>query len=313
VAAVEIRFGEGPALGDTLARSVVEEDGSWALVLPARPPALQELERGGDVGALVVLVAYDGEGEFVQGTQPLRGMASDAFFLWLEEENLDEQWPQGWSRADLGMAGRYAGGTRCLNDIDLPLHWRQAEGYPVLGGTSEPVSIALPGLEAPLAVAGQLTGAPDEATHIGGFWLQTVYGGTDLPPAFGVPMGAYGVFEADLQNSPPADAYVNSDPDWSYAVAYVLPYTDTNEDGAWDLGETLYDHSVCDDNGDVVALRYNRTVSTWRGYRFLQCYDARVGWTAAVPAEDETLTDWLSDEDAQALSGRSGECSLSGG
>lgn len=316
VSAVPVAFGAsgGPTLTAALASASIGDDAMWRLDLPSTPPqsAITQLERDGERGVVVAVIAHDGAAPFVDGGAPMRGVAMSDLLVWLEAPSERLGWPAGWSRVDTGLAGRYADDSRCLLNTDQPLSWRADAGYPRLRGWDDDLGVALPGLEASLTVEGTLPDLDPDADGVIGAWYAFFLGERGVGAAFDSPVDATGAFAASLSETPPAGAWLTGDPDWTYAAAFAVAYEDEDGDGAWQEAERLVDRSVCID-GELAIFRYNRPVTTWRGYRFLDCYGARAGWSLATPADDETWTEWRADGLAESLTGDAASCPLFGG
>ncbi|MDP2316595.1 MAG: hypothetical protein Q8P41_27120 [Pseudomonadota bacterium] len=279
VAVVRIVFGDGPLVGATLASAVVGGDGAFALEIPGAPADtdLTALERDApDLrGALYAIVAFadtDGDGAWAEG-ENLLGLAMDT---WLAYTVGDAAWPAGWWLADLGLAGQHAP-NRCLLDTTAPLAWR--DGYPLASDLSDGVVVPLRGLSAPLDLAGTVGTLPAGVAHLAALPYEGVFDVTQVYPAAADIPVATGPFALTLVDPPPADTDYNSDPDWRYTVHLNVLYTDRDGTGGWTVDDPLDGGTTCLD-GALVYARYTRPLSTYRGYRFLDCYDGTVGWRA---------------------------------
>lgn len=281
-AAVLIRFGDGPVVDATLVSTPVEADGSFTLVLPEGAPEadLGALDPNADpvvTGALYAVLAFedaDGDGAWAEG-ETVRGLAMDGWLIWTD----------AWRLADLGMAGQYAA-NRCLLDTTVPLSWR--EGYPHYSALEAGVTVPLRGLPARLTLGGTMEGEGYLGLAAVPYAALT---GADLPVAFDVPFAP--TFSVSLDEAPPADADQGSDPDWRWTVHMPVLYT-TTDWSTWDGA------SACSGD-DPVYVRYTRPVTTYRGYRFLDCYDGNVGWRVAR-SDPEIGTVYLASAAAAALS-----------
>ena len=54
--------------------------------------------------------------------------------------------------------------------------------------------------------------------------------------------------------------------------------------------------------------RYTMPVSTWRGWRLMECYEANAGWRLVTQAEDGGWRAFQSSEAATQLHLELGEC-----
>ena len=261
-AATLVRFGDGPQIGGTLTSAPVGEDGTFTLTLPGAAPEgdVTTLDAHADpvvTGALYAVVVFedsDGDGGWTEG-ETLRGLAMDT---WLS-------WTDAWQLVDLGFSGQYAA-NRCLLDSTVPLAWR--EGYPRFSPLDAGVSVPLRGLPATLVLGGTMSGTG--YAGMAGVPYAAV-AGEDLPVAFDVPFAS--TFSVSLTDAPPDDTDYGSDPDWRWTVHLPVVYV-TDDWTAWD-GAT-----ACA-AGLPVYARYTRAVTTYRGYRFLDCYQGNVGWRMA--------------------------------
>lgn len=301
--AVEVHFGEGPALGATIA-SVAAGEGSAALVLPAAPsdPAGVVLSPALHIqGVLYMLAAFedtDGDDAFQEG-EPLLGVAMDRWLLWLHAESDDTAAApiDEWRLVDLGIGGQYAP-NRCALDTSWPMEWMLDRGYPVYHEPDEPVTLTLRGLEAHLTLGGRVEDLPEGSWRLAGLpwpWVskQAVTAAFDQELA----VAASG-FTADLSAAPPAEDDVGADPDWRFTMHLPLLYADTDQSGGWSEGDAVEGATTCH-LGLPAWARYTRPVSTYRGYRFLDCYGGTAGWRAAR-YDDDGYLEYL--DSAQALS-----------
>jgi hypothetical protein len=308
VAVVHVRFGEGPLIGETIV-SIPATLGEPALLeLPLAAP-VEHHEALGNLylpvtGSLYMLVAFqdDGDGLFQEG-EPLLGVAMDRWVMWYEldlvlDDSGAEAPARAWRVVDLGIAGQYAP-NRCALDTSWPLEWMMDAGYPVYHPVEDAVSLPLRGLEARLELAGTIRDLPEESLRLAALPYphlgeRAVSAGFDQALAPGQTD-----FEALLVDAPPAEDDVGSDPDWRYTMHLLLPYSD--EDGSGDFGrdDALEGSSTCLD-GEHVWPRYTRPVSTYRGYRFLDCYDGTVGWRLVRYAEHGGV-EYLGSEQARGI------------
>jgi hypothetical protein len=304
VGAVEVHFGQGPALGPTIASAAAGE-GSAALTLPAAPDDPPNAVLGHAVpaeGVLYLLAAFsdvDGDGAFSEG-EPLLGVALDRLLLWLHAESDESAAPplDEWRLVDLGIAGQYAP-NRCALDSSWPMEWMQDRGYPVYHDLDEPVTLTLRGLEARLTIAGSVEDLPSGTWRLAALpypWVgkRAVTAAFDLTIADGATS-----FSADLAEAPPAEDDVGADPDWRYTMHLPLLFADTDESGGWSAKDTLQGTTACYD-GRWAWARYTRSVASYRGYRFLDCYGGTAGWRAAHYDASGYL-EYLSSAQAQSL------------
>ena len=297
VGAVRITFGDGPAIGETLAATAADPSAPFTLELPASLSAQPALEADlqGTTGALFVLHAFEdtnGDGAWSEG-EPLRGLAMDRFLAWIQDLPGVED---GWQLVDLGLAGQYAP-NRCSLDSTVPLTWRAEEGYPLWTGLTEGEEIRLRGLPARLTIEGTIASVPEGVRGLVSLPYATVTGDApDELPIFDLPAEA-GPFSVELEAEPPDSHDLGSDPDWRYALELNLLYEDLDSDEAWSWGDAYEGSSTCVDD-HWVYTRYTREVSSYRGYRFLDCYEGNVGWRLARTDEDTGAAVFLSSEEA---------------
>lgn len=311
--AVRILYGDGPLLERTLATGPLDADGQWSIELPEQAPAehVLALSRIDETitGALYALVAFhdaDGDGAFTEG-EPLRGASFDRMLLWLDGA-LPEGYPPGWSTVDSGFAGQYEP-NRCRLDTTEPLLWRSSEGYPLLYALAEPVTMRLSGIEVDLRLAGEVPDAEDGIFGVAGVPYQAFSGGVS-ERVFTVAVSGQR-FEAVLDTPPPESHYVNGDPDWGYTYHYNLLFRDADQDQVFDYTEELEGSTTCLD-GDVVYTRYTRPVTSWRGYRFLDCYGGTVGWRSVRVSDSSGAVEYLSAAESASLVLDHEDCRLDG-
>ena len=301
VAAAQVHFGlffgEEVTVGETLTSEAVAADGSFELGLPATPElsAIEPLSKNLAEtlsGTLLWIVAFedlDGDGDFDEG-EPVRGGDMDRWLLYLSSSPGDtggafDDWLAGWSLVDLQLSGQYQP-NRCLYDTTEPLTWMQEYGeQAVFQDLSVGLEVLLAGVPATLEVQGTMEG--DGAV---GLSYQHLFAGADLDPVFDV-AGAEGRYTATLTEAPPDSHDVGADPDWRYTYALALPYGDLDGDDRYTLADDLDNATVCQE-GQRVYLRYTRPVATWRGYRFLECYGATVGWRARARSRRAAMLGW---------------------
>ncbi len=305
LALVHVGFGDGPLVGDTLV-SVPATVGDQALPLPSEVPDdhLAELSPqdaiGGALYMVVVFWDQDEDGVFSEGER-MYGVAMDRWVLWLDTDcwECDTDQPvDSWQVVDLGIAGQYAP-NRCALDASWPLEWMQDQGYPVYHDLDESISVVLRGGESDLELAGDVVDLSQDALQLAALpypWLNH----RDAESAFDQALAPdQDSFTANLSSEPPEEDDVGSDPDWRYTMHLVLPYTDVDGSGGWTLGDTVEGSSTCV-GGELAWARYTRAVSTYRGFRFLDCYQGNVGWRLAHYDEEGSI-EYLSSEQAQQL------------
>jgi hypothetical protein len=337
VAAVEIRFGvsfgEDITVHGAIGRGEIDSDGSFQLGLPDSPPedALSPLSKVYEEtlrGALYWLVVFedtdndghfdvdedknlngkldegedaDGDGLLSEAIDRVMGADMDRWLIYLDanetpdDPELSEGWPLGWSLVDLSLSGQYQP-NRCLYDTTEPLLWMTGLGLaPIFYDLSGGVEVPLAGLSASLTLAGD-PGTP--ADGVVALPYQHLYQGEDLEKVFdsAVISGTYG---GTLTSAPPDSHDVNGDPDWRYTYAIVVPYTDQDLDEQYTLIDDLENATLCAQEQQVY-LRYTRPIQRYRGYRFLECYGATVGWRlATTDPESGAAVFWTAE---QALS-----------
>ncbi len=305
VAVVHVSFGDGPAIGETLASAVTSGE-PVELALPAEAP-VAHLDALGNLylpvsGSLYMVAAFvdDGDGAYQEG-EPLIGVAMDRWAMWYALDlELDDTGPQApvnaWRVVDLGIAGQYAP-NRCALDSSWPLEWMMDDGYPVYHEPSEPITLTLRGLEAQLSLAGSVVGLPEDPLRFAALPYPHV-GERAVEPAFDLALEA-DAFAASIVAAPPAEDDVGSDPDWRYTMHLPLAYADSDGSGGFSEGDALEGTSTCFE-GESAWPRYTRPVSSYRGYRFLDCYSGTVGWRL-VHYADHGGVEYLSSADAREL------------
>ncbi len=264
--------------------------GGFSLDLPAEPPSthIVGLARAWPEaqGALYAAIVYqppedNPEATFREGL-PLRGTALDQLVVWIDPDatSLPAGWPTGWSVVDSGMSGMHAP-NRCLFDTSEPLLWREHDGYPLFSPLDTGLDVLLRGTPTSLDLVGDATDRPEGADRMVGVPTQVAYG-TDptLAPVYDTAVSAG--LSVHLSEPPPEDHDVNTDPDWRHTLAVGVLYADDDGTGSWSLdGDTTLGRTHCTEREPVFA-RYTREVSSWRGYRFLECYGGTAGWRAVV-------------------------------
>ncbi len=310
VAAAQVHFGlffgEEVTVGETLTSSAVAADGTFELGLPEAPGpgALEPLSKNlaeslrGTLAWIVAFEDLDGDGDFDEG-EPVRGGDMDRWLIYLDAVPDDtggafEAWPSGWSLVDLSLSGQYQP-NRCLYDTTEPLTWMQEHGTEaVFEDLSVGLEVLLAGVAATLDVAGAAVG-----DGVVGLPYQHLFAGEDLDPVLDGELSA-GRYAATLAEVPPDEHDVGGDPDWRYTYALLLPYADLDGDERYTLADDLDNATACHE-GQRAYLRYTRRISTWRGYRFLECYGATVGWRAATTDPDSGAPLFLSSSQALEL------------
>jgi hypothetical protein len=301
---VHVIFGEGPRFGETMASEPLSLDGVQ-LALPWPAPAEHAVllsPRLGIEGALYALVAYldgDGDGGFQEGER-LLGIAMDHWVLLVHSipEDHEDTVVNTWRVVDLGIAGQYEP-NRCALDSSWPLEWMMDRGYPVYEAWGEPIPLPLRGLEASLEVAGAITDLPGEGLRLAALPYPHL-GEREVSPWIDQALALDRPrFEGRLEGEPPPEDDVGSDPDWRYTMHLLLAYTDSDASGGFSLEDPLEGASACLE-GELAWPRYTRTVSSYRGYRFLDCYGGTAGWRLARYADHGGI-EYLSREQAGAL------------
>jgi hypothetical protein len=294
VGLVHVRFGDGPAMGETLASVRFTDGQAGTLELPAAAP-VEHLASLGNLylpvsGSLYMLAAFldDGDGQFQEG-ETLLSVAMDRFVMWYEldlspDDSGADVPVKTWRVVDLGIEGQYAP-NRCALDTSWPLEWMMDAGYPVYHELDEPIRLTMRGLEAELSLHATIVDLPAEPPrlaalpypHVG---ERAVQAGFDLALVKAQPE-----VSAALSAVPPAEDDVGSDPDWAYTMHLLLSYVDSDGSGDWTTDDALEGSSTCLD-GELAWARYTRPVDSYRGYRFLDCYGGTVGWRLVHYAED---------------------------
>jgi hypothetical protein len=205
---------------------------------------------------------------------------------WLVYTTGDADYPEGWSLVDLGLDGQYRP-NRCLADTTAPFGWRT--GYPDFYAVEEGLTVSLDGLPTELVLAGTFGELAAGALTLQGVpYQQLVDDSLGWPSLYELPIAD--TFSVTLSDEPPDEQDMGSDPDWRYTMAINLVGDADGYDGA----------ATCLD-GESVYTRYTRTVDSWRGYRFLDCYTGTVGWRAARTDPDTEAVVYLSAEEAASL------------
>jgi hypothetical protein len=302
---VHVSFGDGPAIGRTVASATLALEGV-RMDLPWPPPEDDAVDLGGSggiSGALYALVAHrdeDGDGAWGEGERVL-GIAMDRWLLFVHsiEDDHGHCVVNTWREVDLGIAGQYEP-NRCALDTTWPLEWMTDQGYPVyFQPYDDPIELPLRGLEAGLELEGSVVDQPEEPLRLAAlpyphFTERSVEPGFDLALEQGGER-----FTASLSEEPPVEDDVGSDPDWRYTMHLLLPYADADTSGAWSDGDELEGASTCLE-GELAWARYTRAVSSYRGYRFLDCYSGTVGWRVAHYG-DSGGVEYLGSEQARRL------------
>ncbi len=319
VAAVEVRFGvlfgEDLVTRGSVSSAEVKSDGTFVLGLPEAPPdsavtALSNVYEDTLRGALYWVVVFedvdgdghldvaedenengqldagedhDGDGQLSTAEDRVLGADMERWLVYLSanetpgDTGQSAGWPLGWSLVDLSLSGQYEP-NRCLYDTTEPLLWMTAHGQEaVFYDLSEGVEVPLAGLAASLTMAGELGILADGVVALP---YQHLVQGEDLEKVFDTRVDA-NAYEGTVLEPPPASHDINNDPDWRYTYAIPVPYTDLVHDEEYTEADDLENATLC--AGDQqVYLRYTRPVANYRGYRFLECYGATVGWRMAT-------------------------------
>ncbi len=293
VSLVPLSFGTLDGLPERGAAMVTETvvAGEVSLELPESPP---ELHIGGLArawpevqGALYAVVAFPAaEATSWRDGVPVAGLNFSRWLMWRAPGEAPDGWPEGWSWVDSGMGGMHAP-NRCLADTTEPLLWREAAGYPLFYPVEEGLDLALRGLPVSLSVVAE--GAEGSA-RVALVPHQRILGEEpDLSVFLDEPL-AEGRWEVTLNDGPPTEHDLSSDLDWRHTLSWALPYQDGDGDGAWSEADGRQAEGLCV-GGHLAGLRYARTVSSWRGARFLDCYGAQVGWS--LVQFDESWESWV--------------------
>ena len=306
VGVVHVRFGWGPKIESTLVSAVVADDGSFTLALPDEPlgVSIYSVEDDPDLdGATYLLIAFedtDKDGAFTEG-EPWLGAPLERLVVFLEESAaLPTGWAAGWSLVDSGLSGIHDN-DKCALDRSNPLTFRESGGFPVFSAITDPVQLPLPGLPATLTMSGTVDGF----SRMGVFDYMALQGYADTPLMADV--DADGSFTLTLSEAPSEDSFLNSDPDSSYALGVPLAYTDTDSSGSYSDKDTLSNVMTCLDGEDAMA-RYSRPVSTWRGWRVLECYGGNTGWKLVTESIEGGWREFRTSAEATSLHVADGEC-----
>ncbi len=305
---VHVSFGsleDGPVAGDTIASSAASV-GAVTLALPAVAPgehAVQLSRQHGIGGSLYMLAAFEDsnqDGAFQEG-EPLLGVAMDRWLLWRTTDcwECDTGLPvERWEVVDLGIAGQYEP-NRCALDTSWPLEWMEDYGYPTYHDTGETITVDLRGVASSVVLEGSLVELTRDDLRLAVLpypWL--AHGEVQAAYEQDLPLDSED-FSVTLEQQPPAEDDVGSDPDWRYTMHLLLPYVDSDGSGSWTLADELEGSSSCFE-GELAWARYTRAVSSYRGYRFLDCYSGNVGWRLAHYADHGGI-EYLSSEQALQL------------
>jgi len=321
-----VLFGEDLVVRGHVSSAEVKPDGSFALGLPEAPPDdhLTSLSKvyGDDLrGALYWVVAYidadgdghldvdevldvhgdllpeediDGDGVLSEAVDQVAGADMDRWLIYLDQADNEEaaDWPLGWSLVDLQLSGQYEP-NRCLYDSTEPLLWMTGLGLtPEFYELSSDLEVPLAGLSASLTLGGEVGILADGVVALP---YQRLYQDEDLDKVFDTPVQA-NAYIGTVTEPPPDSHYVNSDPDWSYTYAIPVPYSEVTADGEYTPVDDLENATLCTGE-EQVYLRYTRPVTTYRGYRFLECYGATAGWRLAhTDPETDAPVFWTSED-----------------
>lgn len=280
---VHIDFGDAD-LTDTLATTAVSAGGSYTIDLDAPPDdaLIQELEpynAPGMMGAAFLPLVFidDGDGRFLYGEQVAGGTLSQVLF-WLEGD-VPEPFVYGWNLIDTGLSGTYETGN-CIYTTSNPLYWRREynRSYPAALDLGAAVDVTLYGLEAELDLAGTTAGLEDDE-RLSLLSYQTLFSGSKKetwPPLRDLTLSE-GTFSASFSGPPGENFDISADPSWGYALGFGVVYTDADGDKAYSDGEASASASLCVNNS-LAALRYTWPVTTYRGWRLMECYTVQAGW-----------------------------------
>ncbi|MFT4975267.1 MAG: hypothetical protein ACI8S6_001154 [Myxococcota bacterium] len=304
------------ALLDTLTTAPISAGSDYSIDLSTPPPEalIVELEPSalpGLLGVIFLPVAFidDGDGRYLPGEQ-IAGGSLSRLVVWLEGD-VPSKYTYGWNIIDTGLSGTYETGN-CLYETSNPLVWRSNynRDYPVIYGLDEQVDVDLFGLEADVTLAGTATGLlKDERLTLLSY--QTLFSGSKdetWDPLQDLSL-TDGAFSADFAD-PPDRAYdVSPDPSWDYALLFGVTYQDGDGSGGYTPGEGSSDASLCVNNS-LAALRYTWPVSTYRGWRLMECYSVHAGWRVVTRETDGTWAKARTDAEAAAVVIDSSVCSF---
>ncbi|MFT5681470.1 MAG: hypothetical protein ACI8RZ_002376 [Myxococcota bacterium] len=306
VGVVHLRFNWGPSVEGTLVSTVADKDGSFTLELPNKPLSISiygledKLKIDGATHFLIAFEDTNKDGAFDEG-EPLLGSPFETMVVYLESSpTMPKGWTEGWSLVDSGMSGPYETGN-CLLDTDSPLTWRDYAGYPVFSLITDPVEIPLFGLTASLTLSGTAVGVD----HLGVFAYQELNGEADIAPFADVASSK--AFSVTLTDAPPQEAWITADPDSNYALGIPIAYTDADKSGDYTEGDERSNLTTCLDGEDAIA-RYTKPVTTWRGWRLMECYEANAGWRLVTQASDTGWKLFRTSQEATTLHIEDGAC-----
>ncbi|MEL6345890.1 MAG: hypothetical protein AAFV53_22455 [Myxococcota bacterium] len=318
VGLVRLDFGDPPRLDGTLqSMPITAADADFVFELGQRPPEdlMVELEptlHPGMIGLVAVGLVFNDQnldGEYVEGERIVGGSLS-RLAIWLEGD-VPEAWAEGWNIFDTGMSGRYETGN-CLLNTTRPITWRSEfnGSYPIVYDLDEPMDLSVQGLPVPLPLEGEMVGLPDDV-QMTLLPFQTTYRDPeDDPETLPGPLAAFSVvdgrFLLTLDEAPSMEADLSGDVQWNYVLGMGVTYQDADEDGAFTLGEELGTATLCADSR-TVGLRYTEPVRGYRGWRLMECYGVRGGWSL-VGAEPSGL--WIVPRTTETLIVDRAECEL---
>jgi hypothetical protein len=300
---VRVRFGEGPAIGETISSVPLELAGT-SIPIPVVAPTEHAVELSphlGIHGALYMLIAYDdldGDGAYSEGERVL-GVAMDRWVLLLHalEQEHELSVVNSWRVVDLGIAGQYEP-NRCALDSSWPMEWMLDDGYPVYHELDEPIPLPLRGLEASATLGGDIAGLERDDLRLAALPYPHL-GHREVTPWLEQSLSrGQASFSGQLAGEPPEEDDVGSDPDWRYTMHLLLPYIDSDGSGGFTTGDDPEGASTCL-GGELAWARYTRAVHSYRGFRFLDCYAGTVGWRPAHYADHGGIEYLSSEQGAQ--------------
>ncbi len=138
------------------------------------------------------------------------------------------------------------------------------------------------------------------------FAYQELAGSAEIAPFADVAGGE--TFSLTLSEAPPDEAWITSDPDSNYALGIPQPYTDTDKSGGYSDGDDRRISTTCLD-GDEAIARYTKPVTSWRGWRLIECYEGNAGWRLVTRASDGGWRTFRTSAEATTLHIEDGACS----
>ena len=301
---VQVRFGEGPTIGETISSVPLDLAGT-SIPIPLLAPTEHAVELSphfGIHGALYMLVAHDdpdGDGAYSEGERVL-GVAMDRWVLLLHALEQDGELGvvNNWAVVDLGIAGQYEP-NRCALDTSWPMEWMLDYGYPVYHELDEAIPLVLRGLGASASLGGTIEGLERDDLRLAALPYPHLSSREVTPWMEQTLASGQASYTGQLSGEPPAEDDVGADPDWRYTMHLLLPYTDSDASGGYTMADALEGASTCF-GGELAWARYTRPVYSYRGFRFLDCYSGNVGWRPAHYADHGGI-EYLSSADGAGL------------